>query len=140
MRLRSFFLPALLLFASFFATAQQASDPLGEALFAPELVMQHQAAIGLSDQQKDALKTELRQAQLDFTDLQWKLQDEVEQMIKVVEQPKIDEKLALGQLEKVLTAERDVKRRQITVMVQIKNLLSLEQQDQLRSLRASSKR
>src|SRR5215467_15765167 len=61
------------------ARAQQpGEDPLGQSFFPPELVIQHQEAIGLSPEQKDAFKAEIRQAQLKFTELQWKLQDEME--------------------------------------------------------------
>ena len=137
MRAQSWMLGILLLFGAVVARAQQTADPIGEALFAPELVMQNQQAIGLSDQQKDLLKNELRQAQQQFTDLQWKLQDEVEQMAKLLSPPTVDEKQVLVQLEKVLTAEREVKRRQITLLVRIKNLLTAEQQGKLRTLRAS---
>lgn len=136
MRAQPWILAVLLLFGAAAARAQQPSDPIGEALFPPELVMQNQQAIGLSDQQKESLKNELRQAQLQFTDLQWKLQDEVEQMAKLVGQTMVDEKQVLAQLEKVLSAEREVKRRQIMLMVRIKNLLTAEQQAKLRTMRA----
>ena len=46
--------------------------------------MQNQQSINLSSEQKESLKNEVRQAQLQFTDLQWKLQDEVERMGKLV--------------------------------------------------------
>ena len=136
MRAQPWMLAILLLFGAVAARAQQTADPIGEALFPPELVMQNQQAIGLSDQQKESLKNELRQAQQQFTDLQWKLQDEVEQMAKLVSQTTVDEKQVLVQLEKVLSAEHEVKRRQITLLVRIKNLLTAEQQGKLRTLRA----
>jgi Spy/CpxP family protein refolding chaperone len=136
MRAQPWMLAVLLLFGAVAARAQQPSDPIGEALFPPELVMQNQQAIGLSGEQKESLKNELRQAQQQFTDLQWKLQDEVEQMAKLVGQTTVDEKQVLAQLEKVLTAEREVKRRQIVLLVRIKNLLTAEQQGKLRTLRA----
>jgi Spy/CpxP family protein refolding chaperone len=137
MRTQTWILATLLLFGTLVVRAQPTADPIGEALFPPELVMQNQQAIGLSDQQKDSLKSELRQAQQQFTDLQWKLQDEVEQMAKLLSPNAVDEKQVLAQLEKVLNAEREVKRRQITLLVRIKNLLTAEQQGKLRALRAN---
>ena len=135
MRVYLSILAALFLVATNSAQAQQPSDPVGEALFPPELVMQNQQSINLSSEQKESLKNEVRQAQLQFTDLQWKLQDEVEQMAKLVSQPVVDEKQVLAQLDKVLAAEREVKRRQITLLVHIKNLLTADQQGKLRALR-----
>src|ERR1700694_2736855 len=104
------------LFAAGAARAQQPDqDPIGQSFFAPELVIQHQEALGLSAEQKDYFKTEIRQAQLKFTELQWKLQDEMEKLVALVKQPHVEEQEALGQLEKVLAIEREIKRAQVTV-------------------------
>jgi Spy/CpxP family protein refolding chaperone len=99
-------------------------------------VIQHQEAIGLSPEQKEYIKTEIRQAQLKFTELQWKLQDEMEKLVGLVKQPQVNEQQVLAQLEKVLAAEREVKREQVTLLVRIKNKLTPEQQGKLAELRS----
>jgi Spy/CpxP family protein refolding chaperone len=114
---------------------QPDQDPIGQSFFAPELVIQHQEAIGLSAEQKDSFKAEIRQAQLKFTELQWKLQDEMEKLIALVKQPRVDEQQALAQLERVLAAEREIKKEQVTLLVRIKNKLTPEQQSKLAELR-----
>jgi Spy/CpxP family protein refolding chaperone len=110
-------------------------DPIGQSFFAPELVIQHQEAIGLGAEQKEYFKSEIRQAQLKFTELQWKLQDEMEKMVALAKQPHVDEQQVLAQLEKVLAAEREIKKEQITLLVRIKNKLTPEQQGKLSELR-----
>ena len=136
MRARVLCICALLLFAAGAVRGQQPDqDPIGQSFFAPELVIQHQEAIGLSAEQKDYFKREIRQAQLKFTELQWKLQDEMEKLVTLVKQPHVEEQQALAQLEKLLAAERDVKREQVTLLVRIKNKLTLEQQGKLSELR-----
>lgn len=137
MRARVFCLGALLLLACQ-AGAQQPSDPMGESFFPPELVMQNQQAIGLSEEQRNDLKTELRQAQMKFTEWQWKLQDEMEKLISIVKQPRVDEQQTLAQLEKVLSIEREIKRAQVTLLVRIKNKLTPEQQAKLGEIRGKS--
>jgi Spy/CpxP family protein refolding chaperone len=128
---------ALLFLAAGAARGQQPDqDPIGQSFFAPELVIQHQEAIGLNEEQKAYLKTEIRQAQLKFTELQWKLQDEMEKMVALVKQPHVEEQDALAQLEKVLAAEREIKRAQVTLLVRIKNKLTPEQQAKLREIRS----
>jgi|HubBroStandDraft_3_1064219.scaffolds.fasta_scaffold01093_8 Spy/CpxP family protein refolding chaperone len=112
-----------------------ADDPMRDHLFPPELVMQNQQALNLSDEQRNFLKTELRQAQMRFTELQWKLSDEMERLVALVKQPQVDEQQTLAQLEKVLAAEREVKRTQISLLVRIKNHLRPDQQALLRELR-----
>lgn len=146
MKARIVHLCALLCLAICMAAAQQPApapdprpqpgpDPLGQNFFPPELVMQNQQAIGLTDEQKNSLRTEIRDAQIKFTDLQWKLQDEAEKMLAVVKQPHVDEQQALAQLEKVLSVEREVKRAQIALLVHIKNKLTPEQQAKLEDFR-----
>lgn len=136
MRVRVLCICAIFLLAVGVSRAQQpGEDPLGQSFFPPELVIQHQEAIGLSPEQKDAFKTEIRQAQLKFTELQWKLQDEMEKMLSLVKQTHPDEQQVLAQLDKVLSAEREVKREQITLLVRIKNKLTPEQQAKLAELR-----
>jgi Spy/CpxP family protein refolding chaperone len=126
----------LLLLGASAARAQQPDrDPIGQSFFAPELVIQNQEAIGLNDEQKSYLKTEIRAAQLKFTELQWKLQDEMEKMIALVKQPRVEEKDAVAQLEKVLALEREIKRAQVTLLVRIKNKLTPDQQAKLAEIR-----
>lgn len=124
---------ALLLF-NILAAQQPPDDPLRDIMFPPEAVMQHQQAIGLSDEQKNSFKVEVRQAQLKFTELQWTLQDEMERLVALLKQPKVDEKQAALQLDKVLAAEREIKRAQLMLLIQIKNNLTPVQQTQLREL------
>jgi Spy/CpxP family protein refolding chaperone len=137
MRLRILCLCALLFLSGNVVRAQQPDqDPIGQSFFAPELVMQNQEALGLSGEQKEYLKTEIRQAQLKFTELQWKLQDEMEKLVALVKQPHVDEQQVLAQLDKLLSAEREVKKQQVTLLVRIKNKLTPEQQTKLTDLRA----
>jgi Spy/CpxP family protein refolding chaperone len=117
------------------AAPQPGDDPIGRSFFPPELVMQHQEAIGLTAEQKEYLKTEIRQAQVKFTELQWKLQDEGEKLLSIVRQPRIDEQQLLAQLDRVLAAERDVKRAQVSLVTRIKNRLTPQQQARLEELR-----
>jgi len=137
MRARVLCLCAVFLLATGAARAQQPDqDPIGQSFFAPELVIQHQEAVGLSAEQKEYLKAEIRQAQLKFTELQWKLQDEMEKLVTLVKQPRVDEQQVLAQLERVLAAEREIKREQVTLLVRIKNKLTAEQQGKLLEMRS----
>ena len=127
---------AFLLLTVATAHAQQpASDPIGDAFFSPELVMQHQQTIGLTDQQKSFFKTELRKAQMRFTEVQWQLSDESEKLVALVKQEAVDEQAVLAQLDKVLNAEREIKRTQLSLVIQIRNNLTPEQRARLTELK-----
>jgi Spy/CpxP family protein refolding chaperone len=135
-------LPAasLLIFVSSLSAQQpSASDPLTDLLFPPDLVMARQNAIGLSDGQKTYLQAEITKAQAHFSELEWQLQEAMEGLAGLLKQSKADETQVAAQLDKVLAAEREIKRAQITLLVRIKNNLTVEQQHRLQALRAETK-
>ena len=145
MRLKNIFVCALLLSSFALARAQQQpqpqpqpGDPLADSFFPPELVMQHQQAIGLTEEQKEFFKSEFRKAQIRFTEMQWQLQDEAEKMAALVKQDSINEQQVLAQLDKVLAVEREIKRLQISLMIQIKSKLTPEQRARLMEIRSKA--
>jgi Spy/CpxP family protein refolding chaperone len=114
-------------------------DPIRDALFPPEVVMQNQQALGLSEEQKNFLRNEVRTAQPRFTEMQWKLQDDMDRLAALLKLPKIDENQVAAQLDKVLNGEREIKHAQLMLLVRIKNNLTAEQQTRLRDLTAKSR-
>jgi Spy/CpxP family protein refolding chaperone len=97
--------------------------------------MQHQNAIGLSEEQKGSIRGEIAKAQARFLELQWQLQDAMESLLALVKQAGAEEGEVMTRLDKVLAAEREVKRTQLALLIRIKNRLSAEQQARLRELR-----
>ncbi|HWZ42627.1 MAG TPA: periplasmic heavy metal sensor [Candidatus Saccharimonadales bacterium] len=110
-------------------------DPFGHNFYPPEMIMRNQEALQLTDEQQSYFKTELRKTQTSFTELQWKMEDEAEKLVALAKGSKLDEQAVLAQLEKVLTAERDIKRAQISLLVRLKNKLTPAQQAILNNLR-----
>ena len=111
------------------------ADPFGRFLFPPELVMQHQGSIGLTESQREALQAAIQEAQSTVLKMQFALSSEAEKLAKLLEVPRIEEGDVLSQVDRILAIERELKRAQITLMVRIKNTLTPEQQSRLRSLR-----
>ena len=105
-------------------------------LFPPELVMQHRRELGLTDEQRAAIKDESIKASTRFNELQWQMQDEMETMANLMKSAVVDESQALAQLDKILNIEREVKRTQLGLSIRIKNKLTSEQQMKLHDLRA----
>ena len=122
------------------AQQPQGPDPIADNLFPPDLVLSNQKTIGLEETQRNFVRSEVLKAQTRFTELQFQLQDAMEILTGLLKQNPVDEAQVLAQLEKVLSAEREVKRTQIALMVRIKNKLTPEQQARLRQLRAESMR
>jgi len=104
-------------------------------LFPPELVMQNRQEINLTADQSKALREDITQAQAKFLDLQWDMQTEQEKLIALLKARPVDESAVLAQVDKVLDRERAIKKTQISLLVRIKNLLTVEQQNKLMELR-----
>ncbi len=63
----------------------------------------------------------------------------MEALVALLKQTPADETRVIAQLDKVLTSEREIKRTQITLMLRIKNKLTLDQQSRLQKLRPEQK-
>jgi Spy/CpxP family protein refolding chaperone len=110
-------------------------DPLFETLFPPELIMQHRRAIGLDDEQRDAITRLISELQGRVLGLQWELLGEVEELASVTGPPRVDLDRALDQMDRVLDTEKEIKQAHLEMLVRMKNLLRPEQQRRLDELR-----
>ena len=113
-------------------------DPIAEQVLPPELIMQHQKAIGLTEAQRTSLIAEVKRVQTRMVDLHFDLQRAAERMVELLGQDRIDEASAVAQLDKVLAAEREIKQLHTVLAVRLKNMLTPEQQRMLRELRANA--
>lgn len=120
------------------AAAQEASpaaDPVFRSLFEPELIMRHRRAIGLTDEQRDAISRLIRELQGRVVSLQWELQDQTSSLSTELNKPRVDLDRALDRMGRVLQTERAIKEAHLTLLVRIKNVLRPEQQTSLQQLR-----
>ena len=106
-------------------------DPLGDAMFPPEMIMQHARELNLTVDQKTFMRAEIQKTTARFNELQWQLQDAMEALHEPMKANSVNEQQALAQLDKVLDAEREIKRLHIGMGIRIKNQLTPEQQAKL---------
>lgn len=114
-------------------------DTMGKAFFPPELVMRNQKAINLSPDQQNNIRSEMQKTMPRFTELQWQLSAEEEALNSILQNEKPDEKAVIAQFEKLLAVETEMKRLQFALMLRIKNLLTQDQQNQLRELKRADR-
>ena len=107
------------------------NDPLADAMFPPDLIMQHTRDLGLTDEQKAYMRGEIQKATMRFNELQWQLQDSMEALHATMKANPVNEQLALSQLDKVLDTEREIKRLHFGLAISIKNKLTPEQQEKI---------
>src|SRR5437879_7095627 len=109
-------------------------DPLGDAMFPPELIMQHTRDLNLTDEQKTFMRAEINRTTTRFNELQWQLQDAMEALHTSMKENIVNEQQALQQLDKVLDTEREIKRLHFGLAIAIKNKLTAEQQAKLHAM------
>jgi Spy/CpxP family protein refolding chaperone len=111
-------------------------DPFARHLVPPELVMRHSQAIGLTPEQREAIKTAVQEAQSGFIDPQWQMHTEAGRMAELLQQKPLDQAAILAELDLILDLERRIKKLQFTLLVRIKNTLNAAQLEKLDKLRA----
>lgn len=117
------------------AAQQPGDDPFGKYLFAPELVVQHQSDIGLRPEQRTAITKAIGELQARALDVQWRMQDAAKQVVALLDRTSIDQAATLAKVDEILGMEREIKRAQLTLLIQIKNTLTPEQQAKLEQYR-----
>jgi Spy/CpxP family protein refolding chaperone len=117
------------------AQEKKPDDAFARALFAPELVFKYAGEIGLKPAQRQTIMEAIKKIQTDLVPIQLDMAEPAQDLLSLIEQPQVDEAQALAKVDKVLSAEREVKKRQLSLLIRIKNALTKEQQDKLRALR-----
>ena len=104
-------------------------------LFPPNVIMRHDSNIGLSDKQREVITTQIEDAQKTLVSLQWAVERESQKLDKLLEPARVDEAAALAQVDRVMTAEQQLKKAHLALLIRIKNELTAAQQEKLRQLR-----
>jgi len=86
-----------------------------------------------SEQIKEAYTSQIGE----FNSLKWDLDAGQQKLSKLLETAKIDRAKALGEMERLNRLEDKLKRHRLAMLIDIKNLLTKNQQDQLKRLRTS---
>jgi Spy/CpxP family protein refolding chaperone len=108
---------------------------LADEMFPPDMIMQHQRELGLTNEQKTFMRGEINKTSARFNDLQWQLQDAMEALHETMKANNVNEQQALAQLDKVLDTEREIKKLHMGLAIRIKNNLTPEQVQKLQNMR-----
>jgi len=127
--------PLLHLLAAAILTFRLSADPLGEFLFPPDLMQRAQGEVQLTDAQRQHIQEEAEKMGTRFREVQERVEKEADALGALMKPEHVDVPAALAQLDRLLDAEREVKRAQIGFMIAIKNQLTPEQQAKLAAFR-----
>ena len=109
-------------------------DPMADVMFPPDIIMQHTRDLGLTDEQKTFMRSEIQKSTSRFNELEWQVQDAMEALHALMKASPVNEQQALAQLDKVLDTEREIKRLHFGLAIALKNKLTPEQQAKLHEM------
>jgi hypothetical protein len=107
-------------------------DLIGEQLFPPDLILRQAEAIGLSDAQREAVLTLVRDMKKTMVDGRTKLKAATDGLRESLGASGTPEAAAMEKFSALLDIERDLKRAQFAMLLKAKNQLAPEQQEKLR--------
>jgi Spy/CpxP family protein refolding chaperone len=114
---------------------QRPPDPMAETTFPPDLVMRSAQEIGLTEEQRQALESDLRKAGARFKEFDPRMRQEMQALADLMKEQRPDSDKVMAQLDKVMAVERDMRRTHLGLMIAIKNRLTAAQQTQLKEIR-----
>lgn len=112
----------------------QDRDPFQGKLFAPNVILENRDALDLTREQFTAIRAAVVEVQGDIAEHEWDLREAYQQVLTDLDESPVDEDKILAGVEKALLAENEVKKRQVTLLIRLRNLLTDEQLATLQSL------
>jgi hypothetical protein len=96
-------------------------------LFPPNVILEHRAEIGLSKAQFKAIRAAVVEVQAGVAEHEWDMQEAYQVLMQELDKSPIDESRVMENADKALLAENQVKKKQMSMLVRLKNLLTEEQ-------------
>ena len=118
------------------AIAQDNKDVFKGKLFAPNLILENREALQLSKEQFTAIRAAVVEVQANVAEHEWDMQEAYQALMLELDKSPIDEDKVLEFASQALLAENQVKKKQMAMLVRLKNLLNAEQISHLESVYA----
>lgn len=104
-------------------------------LFAPNVILENQADLGLSKQQFTDIRKAVVEVQANVAEHEWDVREAYQNIMAELDKSPIDEEQVLEHVGAALRAENEVKKLQVAMLIRLKNLLTNEQIAHLESVR-----
>lgn len=129
------FLACIVLGAPDAGAASPKADVFKGKLFAPNVILENQAELGLSKQQFTEIRRAVVEVQANVAEHEWDIAEAYQNIMDRLDQSPIDEEQVLEYVGAALRAENEVKKLQVAMLIRLRNLLTEEQIAHLESLR-----
>ena len=132
-------LPALLLalglaFTGPLLAQEDKGEPFKGKLFPPNVILEHKDQLNLTKQQFTEIRAAVVEVQAGVAEHEWDMAEAYQAMMAELDRETIDQAVVLEHAEAALRAENEVKKKQISMLVKLRNLLNNEQVAYLRSV------
>ncbi|MDJ0812301.1 MAG: hypothetical protein QNJ23_01120 [Woeseiaceae bacterium] len=118
------------------ADAKEPKDDVFKGkLFAPNVILENQAELELSKQQFTEIKRAVVDVQANVAEHEWDVREAYQNILAELDRTPINQEQVLEYVDAALRAENEVKKLQVAMLIQLKNLLTAEQVAYLESLR-----
>jgi hypothetical protein len=104
-------------------------------LFPPNIVLEHKDELGLTKAQFTAIRAAVVKVQANVAEHEWDLGVAYQEVMAELDNTPVDGGKVLEHIEAVLAAENEVKKLQVAMLVELRNLLTEEQMDYLRDVK-----
>lgn len=101
-------------------------------LFPPNIIMENREALGLTKKQFTAIRAIVVEVRTNVAEHEWDMQDAYRRVLSKLDETPVDEGQVLENVRAVLKAENQVKLMQITMLIKLRNLLTVEQVEYLK--------
>jgi len=115
--------------------AEPKQDVVKGKLFAPNVILEYQAELSLSKQQFTEIKKAVVEVQANVAEHEWDVREAYLSIMAELDKTPIDEVQVLEHVGAALRAENEVKKLQVVMLIQLKNLLTVDQVEYLESVR-----
>ncbi len=118
------------------AVADRASDVFRGKLFPPSLILEHQDELELSREQFTSIREAVVQVQADVAEHEWDMREAYLRIMDELDAEPIDEERVIEIANEALLAENEIKKKQMAMLIRVRNILTDEQVAYLRSLQS----
>lgn len=109
-------------------------DPFQGKLIAPNVILDNRDELALSKEQLTAIRQAVITAQGEIAEHEWDLREAYQLVMADLDESPVDADRVLANIEKALLAENEVKKRQVALLIELRNLLTDEQFTYLQSV------
>ena len=103
-------------------------------LFPPNVILENQAGLNLSKAQFTEIRAAVVEVQAGVAEHEWDMREAYQALMGELDKSPIDEQKVLEYANEALLAENQVKKKQMAMLVRLKNLLTAEQIGYLESV------